>query len=99
MIDKTPLQALFAPANWPAFGLLVLVILSGFGVSYVSYENRLLHTAIQKELEKRNNIQVEWGQLLLEQSTLTSPGHIEKLAKGKLNMEVPQAKDIEMILP
>lgn len=98
-MDKEPLKALFAFSNLPAFGLLLLVVVSGFSVSYVSYENRRLHSAIQQELENRNNAQVEWGQLLLEHSTLTSPGYIEKMAREKLNMEVPQAKDIEMVLP
>ncbi|OED40136.1 cell division protein FtsL [Endozoicomonas sp. (ex Bugula neritina AB1)] len=98
-MDKEPLKALFAFTNLPVFGLLLVVVISGFSVSYVSYENRRLHNAIQQELENRNSAQVEWGQLLLEHSTLTSPGYIENLARDKLSMEVPQAKDIEMVLP
>ena len=98
-MDKEPLKALFAFANLPLFALLLLVILSGFSVSYVSYENRRLHNAVQQELENRNNAQAEWGQLLLEHSTLTSPVYIEKLARERLDMKVPQAKNIETVLP
>ena len=98
-MDKEPLKALLVFANLPVFGLLLLVVGSGFSVSFVSYENRRLHNAMQQEQENRNNAQVEWGQLLLEHSTLTSPGYIEKLARDKLGMEVPQAKNIEMVLP
>ncbi|WP_419835641.1 cell division protein FtsL [Endozoicomonas atrinae] len=79
--------------------LLLLVVLSGLSVGYVSYENRLLHNQIQQELENRNSAQVEWGKLLLEHSTLTSPGKIEKVAREKLGMDVPKTSQIEMVLP
>lgn len=79
--------------------LLVLVVLSGLSVGYVSYENRRLHNRIQQELENRNSAQVEWGKLLLEHSTLTSPGRIEKVAREKLDMDVPGTDQIEMVLP
>ena len=79
--------------------LLLLVILSGLSVGYVSYENRLLNNRIQQELENRNSAQVEWGKLLLEHSTLTSPGKIERVAREKLDMDVPKSSQIEMVLP
>lgn len=79
--------------------LLLLVVLSGLSVGYVSYENRRLHNRIQQELENRNSAQVEWGKLLLEHSTLTSPGRIEKVAREKLDMDVPKNSQIEMVLP
>ena len=79
--------------------LLLLVVLSGLSVGYVSYENRLLHNQIQQELENRNSAQVEWGKLLLEHSTLTAPGKIEQVAREKLGMDVPKNSQIEMVLP
>ncbi len=79
--------------------LLLLVVLSGLSVGYVSYENRRLHNRIQQELENRNSAQVEWGKLLLEHSTLTSPGRVEKVAREKLDMDVPKTSQIEMVLP
>lgn len=79
--------------------LLLLVVLSGLSVGYVSYENRRLHNRIQQELESRNSAQVEWGKLLLEHSTLTSPGRIEKIAREELGMVVPKNSQIEMVLP
>ncbi|WP_419535417.1 cell division protein FtsL [Endozoicomonas sp.] len=79
--------------------LLLLVVLSGLSVGYVSYENRRLHNRIQQELENRNSAQVEWGKLLLEHSTLTSPGRVEKVVREKLDMDVPKTSQIEMVLP
>ena len=79
--------------------LLVIVVLSGLSVAYVAYENRRLNNQIQQALDNRNNAQVEWGKLLLEHSTLASPGRIERIAKEKLGMAVPKMSQIEMVLP
>jgi len=40
---------------------------------------------------------VEWGQLLLEQSTLGENSRVEGLAKRKLGMIVPRSENVEMI--
>ena len=98
-MDKEPLKILFQKFNFLEVILLFCVLASGIAVSYVGHENRRLHNTFQQELEERNTIQVEWGQLLLEQSTLTVPGRIEKIAKEKLNMEVPDESKIEVMEP
>lgn len=98
-MDRALQQALFNRSNLMACGMLLLVVLSGLSVSYVSFENRRLHGEIRQELENRNSAQVEWGKLLLEHSTLTSPAYVEQLARDKLDMEVPGSDRIEMVLP
>ncbi len=98
-MDLTPLKALVAINNLMAGLLLLLVMLSGFSVSYVAYENRRLYNSLQQELENRNNAQGEWARLLLEHSTLTAPGRVERIARERLNMDVPGSERIEMVLP
>ena len=46
---------------------------------------------------QRNELQVEWGQLLLEQSSLVSQGRIEDIAVAELGMEIPAMKDIVVV--
>ena len=84
---------------WPVLLLLLLVIIAGLSLGYVSYENRRLNNLIQQELENRNRAQVQWSKLLLEHSTLTSPGRIEQIAREELDMAVPNNNQIEMVLP
>ncbi|WP_067514680.1 cell division protein FtsL [Endozoicomonas ascidiicola] len=79
--------------------LLLLVVISGLAVGYVSYENRRLHNRMQQEFDNKNNAQIEWGRLLLEHSTLTAPARVEKIARSKLGMDVPANHQIEMVLP
>ncbi len=78
---------------------LVLVIGSSVGVNFSSYETRRL-VAEHQRLQKENNaMQVEWGQLLLEQSTWGSYNRVERLAGTKLKMRVPAPNEIVMVEP
>jgi len=78
---------------------LVLVIASSVGVVYSSYETRRLVASHQRLQQENNAMQVEWGQLLLEQSTWGSYNRVERLAGGKLKMRVPAPNEIVMVEP
>ena len=78
---------------------LLLVLVSCVAVNFSSYETRRL-VAEHQRLQKENNaMQVEWGQLLLEQSTWGSYNRVEQLAGTKLNMRVPAPNEIVMVEP
>ena len=98
-MDTEPLKALFNPASLSVGLLLLAVLVSGVGVSYVGHENRRLHNVLQQEQENLNAAQVKWGKLLLEHGMLTAPGRIESLARGELGMDVPDSKRIEVVAP
>jgi cell division protein FtsL len=50
--------------------------------------------ALQQQEKLRNQLQVEWGQLLLEQSSIVAQGKVEELAVKELNMEVPDMNKV-----
>ena len=75
---------------WFVFFLgLSLVCSSALGVVYAVNESRHLLNELQTLENKRNALQVEWGQLLLEQSSLVSQGRVEDIARAELGMEIP----------
>ena len=83
---------------WSAFLVLVLLVLgSGIGVVYSTHNSRHLLNELQQLEEQRNGLQVEWGQLLLEQSSMVSQGRIEEIAITELGMEVPQMNDVVVV--
>jgi cell division protein FtsL len=47
--------------------------------------------------EEANQLDVEWGQLLLEQSTFGLDGRIEQKAVEQLRMQVPEIDHIVMV--
>ncbi len=77
--------------------LLIAIVVSCVAVVYQSYQFRHLFNAQQQLVAHRDELQVEWGQLLLEQSALGANSRVEKLAKRQLSMKVPESKNVEMM--
>ena len=70
--------------------LLVLgVIVSCIGVVYARHEGRKQFVELQALGYEKDRMDVEWGQLQLEQSTLTTQGQIEHAARSRLGMIIP----------
>jgi cell division protein FtsL len=53
---------------------------------------RRLFNQLELEQEKTRQLDVEWGQLQLEQSTWATPSRVEKLARERLHMLAPDAR-------
>jgi cell division protein FtsL len=79
------------------FILWFLVVVSAFGVIKSSYESRVLFIEWQELLEKSQTHEVEWGQLLIEKSTLASYANLESMAKEELKMVFPTRKQIVVV--
>ena len=62
-------------------------------------ENRTQFAQLQQLRQQRDQFNVEWGQLLLEQSTWSTHARIEQMATQKLGMEMPQHAEIVVVKP
>ncbi|NQZ80287.1 MAG: cell division protein FtsL [Colwellia sp.] len=72
--------------------LLILVVLSAFSVIYFTHLNRQSTSAREVLLTERDELDIEWRNLLLEQNSLAEHSSIENKAIKKLNMKRPDAK-------
>ncbi|MGB4247750.1 MAG: cell division protein FtsL [Pseudohongiellaceae bacterium] len=77
--------------------LLTLLLISGVSVIYTTFKNRYLLNELQQLKNERNELQVQWGQLLIEQSTFSLEGRIERKAIDELQMVVPDFSEIVMV--
>ena len=78
-----------------AFSLLIFsVFASALQVVLHRHANRQLFLALQELQAEQNDLDREWGQLLLEQGTWATHGRIEEIARNKLNMTVPKVSEI-----
>ncbi|NNJ95257.1 MAG: cell division protein FtsL [Halobacteria archaeon] len=77
--------------------LLSLVLVSALGVVYTKHQGRTLFVELQALREARDSMDIEWGQLQLEQSTLTTQGQVERAARERLGM-VYLAADVAVIV-
>jgi cell division protein FtsL len=83
---------------WVLFvGMMLLVSGSALGVVYTTHMNRALLNNLQQLEKSRNQFQVEWNQLLLEQSSLISQGRLEEAAMSKLGMRAPALESVVIV--
>ena len=82
------------------FNLLLIIVLvaCGLGIVTSQHASRKLYVELQKEEAKTKQLDVEWGQLQLEQSTWAMHGRVEKLAAERLGMRVPPAGRAEVVI-
>ena len=79
--------------------VLLLVVVAGCALALVTSQHkaRRLYVELQQEQERARQLEVEWGQLQLEQRTWAMHGRVEKIATEKLNMRVAPASRIQVV--
>lgn len=77
--------------------LLLLAIACALGVVTSQHKARKLFMGLQKEKNQAQQMDVEWGQLQLEQSTWAMPARVEKIAAGKLHMHLPKGGQVRYV--
>lgn len=73
------------------------IFMSALEVVSTRYQNRLLVVRLQELKVQRDELEREWGQLLLEQGTWSTHGRIEELARTRLNMTIPGVAQLRRI--
>ena len=63
------------------FMLLAILALCATGLVTSQHKARKLFTQLEKEQERSRQLDVEWGQLQLEQSTWAMHGRVERVAR------------------
>ena len=77
----------------------LLVLSSAVSVAYAKYSSRRAFVELQQLRAQRDQIDVEWGRLQLEQSTLATSGRVERIARKRLKMHIPSAGEVVVIRP
>jgi cell division protein FtsL len=79
--------------------LILFFVLIAVALSIVTSQHkaRKLYFELEQLQELSKKYETEFGQLQLEQSTWAMHSRIEELANKKLNMQVPDAKRIQVI--
>ncbi|MGW8310225.1 MAG: cell division protein FtsL [Thiogranum sp.] len=87
------MKALLEPA------LLLAVVATAVSAAYAKHQSRKLFIELQELEERRDAMDVEWGQLQLEQSTYTTHGKVEVAARERLGMRTPEAQQVTIVRP
>jgi len=72
---------------------------SAAGAIYCKHRAREMFVELERLNARRDNLEIEWGQLQLEQSAWSTQAFVERVATAKLHMAMPPPKEIEIVAP
>ncbi len=79
--------------------LFVVVMVSAIGLVYSKHKTRMLFVELQRLNKEVISLNTEWGRLQLEQSAWSDHGRIERIARERLDMKIPDAEQVAFIRP
>ena len=79
--------------------LAVSAFASAIAVVYSKHLSRKYFVGLQELQLVRDDLNIEWGRLQLEQSTLADHGRIDRLGRERLDMQLPSAEAIVIVKP
>jgi cell division protein FtsL len=77
--------------------LMAAVLASAIAVVYSKYLSRKHFVVLQDLQAEKERIGIEWGRLQLEESTLATHSEIEKRARDRLKMHLPEFDEVVVI--
>jgi cell division protein FtsL len=77
--------------------LASICFLSALALIYTKHEARKLFIELEQLTSERDELNIEWGQLQIEQSTWATHARIEKVALQELALTRPATSEIYVI--
>lgn len=75
----------------------LVCVLSAIALVYTKHESRKLFVELERQMHERDELNIEWGQLQIEQSTWATHARIERIATDNLALVRPTATEIVVI--
>jgi cell division protein FtsL len=77
--------------------LFSLVLASAILLVYSKHQSRKLFVELQQLKHQVDALNTEWSQLQLEQSAWSGHGRIERIARKRLSMVMPESVDVVFV--
>ena len=75
----------------------LVCVLGAIALIYTKHESRKLFVELEALTRERDELNIEWGQLQIEQSTWAQHARIEKVATDDLALVRPDTADVFVI--
>ena len=76
---------------------VVVCVLSALAIVYTKHDSRKLFVELEELTAERDALNIEWGQLQIEQSTWATHARIERVAVEEMSLVRPQSDEIFII--
>lgn len=99
--DRQPDLALTILADLGRYPLVVMLalvtLISAFAVVLAAHHARLVNIEVERELARRDQLEIEWRHLLLEENALGEHSRVGRIAEKELQMRLPGAIDERIV--
>jgi cell division protein FtsL len=92
-VSRSIVYAVVVPLLW------VVALGSAAGAVWCKHRSREMFMQLQQLSDQRDNLDIEWGQLQLEQSAWSQHAFVENVASNRLHMATPPAQEIKIVAP
>ncbi len=79
------------------FVFAAVCVVSAMALVYTKHESRKLFVELEQLTNERDELNIEWGQLQIEQSTWATHARIEQVAADDLQLTRPKTSEIFVI--
>jgi cell division protein FtsL len=79
--------------------VVVADVLSAIGIVFARHEHRQLFIELTRLEKSRDDLNIEFGRLQLEQATWAESNRIDQVARTRLGMVFPETRDIVLVRP
>jgi cell division protein FtsL len=76
---------------------LAVTMVSAVAVVWTRHQSRVLFVQLTQLQGQRDALNIEYGQLELEQATWAEPRRIDSEARTKLSMFAPRPQDVQLV--
>jgi cell division protein FtsL len=87
----------FSFTQYLQFILFISVLLSAIAVVYCTNQYRMNLSHLEHAKNEASNLELQWGQLLLEEASMNAPSSIEARSMNELKMIMPSAKQTVIV--
>ena len=77
--------------------LIIAVVGCSLWVVEMRHRNRLKFAELQTATQERDRLNIEWGQLLLEQGAWSEQRRVEETARARLGLAQPAPEQIVVV--
>ena len=86
--------------KWLSLTVLVFAVTSSaMSVVNSKHQSRKAFVQLQALQAVRDEMQVNWGRLQLEQAAWSTHGRVERIATSELGMKMPNSASVELVRP
>jgi cell division protein FtsL len=79
--------------------VVIANVVSAIGIVFARHEHRQLFIELTRLEQARDDLNIEFGRLQLEQATWAESNRVDQIARTRLGMKFPEGAEIEVVRP